>query len=264
MPRLLALLVSVIVVFAVLASTPLGAQTFDYAVELDQSFVTTGCQGPSQCLCPVQFLGNMNGSFSLSFVDQQGDTAIYAVEDIEWLLEVGTPNEHPATGSGTFSIDETQGIQEIDVTLTINGVTSDYSSFGPVDAAPGFPDVVVFNLFFQVNVCVYDGLLVSATLVPPANEPFLRGDADGDGTTNGLVDGLFLLDSQFLGGPEPTCRDAADVDDDGVLNGLVDTLYLLAYSFIGGPPPPDPGPSSCGTDPTAEELDCAVASEGCP
>ncbi len=264
MPRLLALLASVIAVLAVLASPPLVAQTFTYAIELDQSLVTTGCQGPSPCDCAIFFVGNIDGNFSLTFVEQQGDTEIYAFEDIEWLLEAGSPNEQLATGSGTFSLNETDGTQEVDVTVIVNGVASDYSTFGPAPAGADFPNAVFFDIFSQINGCIYDGLLVNATLVPPADEPFLRGDVDGGGTVNGLVDGLFLLGFQFLGGPEPTCHNAADIDDDGVLNGLVDTLYLLAYSFIGGPPPPDPGPTSCGVDPTADGLDCAVASANCP
>ena len=32
---------------------------------------------------------------------------------------------------------------------------------------------------------------------------FIRGDADGDGTFNGLADGIHLLTHGFLGGPPP-------------------------------------------------------------
>ena len=88
---------------------------------------------------------------------------------------------------------------------------------------------------------------------------FLRGDADGDGTVNGLVDGLFVLNFQFIpGSPEPPCLDAADADDSGSVNGLVDGLFILNFQFAGGAPPPDPGPMSCGEDPTADATLCAV------
>ena len=86
--------------------------------------------------------------------------------------------------------------------------------------------------------------------------PFQRGDADGNGAFNGLVDALYILQFQFGGGPPPACDDAADVDDDGVLNGLVDALFALAFQFAGGPPPPPPGPNACGNDPTGDLLGC--------
>jgi hypothetical protein len=38
---------------------------------------------------------------------------------------------------------------------------------------------------------------------------------------------------------------------------MVDCAYLTSYLFYGGPPPPAPFPA-CGTDPTADELDCAT------
>lgn len=249
---------------AIAVTAPVAAQSLDYDLLVGQSFVSTGCQGPSPCDCPIFFVGELDGTFTLTFVEQQGDVAVYTLDAIDWVLLPGTPSEQTATGSGTFRINELDGTQEVDVDLTINGVPFEYSTFGPTFANPDFPDFIGVEIYSMVDVCTYDGLFLAAALVPPANEPFYRGDADGDGVVNGLVDGLFLLDFQFLGGPEPSCSDAADVDDDGVLNGLVDTLFLLAYAFTGGSPPPDPGPTICGIDPTADGLDCATASANCP
>lgn len=91
----------------------------------------------------------------------------------------------------------------------------------------------------------------------PDNVDFTRGDADADGSFNGLVDALFILFYQFDGGPEPPCFDSADADDDGVVNGLVDALFVLAFQFSGGDPPPPPPPGGpCGSDPTADNLGC--------
>ena len=94
---------------------------------------------------------------------------------------------------------------------------------------------------------------------------FLRGDIDGNGTVNGLVDGLFVLAFQFIpGSPAPPCNDADDVDDSGTLNGLVDGLFLLNYQFIpASPAPPNPGPNTCGPDPTGDGLDCAESPAIC-
>ena len=84
---------------------------------------------------------------------------------------------------------------------------------------------------------------------------FIRGDVDANGTRNTLIDGLFLLDFGFLGGPPPPCMDTADVDDDGMINALVDALNLLGFGFLDGeaPPPPFLG---CGSDPTPDMLEC--------
>ena len=92
---------------------------------------------------------------------------------------------------------------------------------------------------------------------------FRRGDADGNGTFVGLLDGVFILSFQFVpGSPAPPCMDAADADDDGSFSGLVDAFYLLNYQFLpGNPPPPDPGPFTCGVDPSADALGCDSA---CP
>ena len=91
-----------------------------------------------------------------------------------------------------------------------------------------------------------------------------RGDADSNGTTNGLADGLFLLNFGFLpGSPAPLCMDAADVDDSGMVNGLLDALMILNFQFVPGSlPPPAPGPAVCGSDPTDDALDCG--SYPCP
>ena len=85
---------------------------------------------------------------------------------------------------------------------------------------------------------------------------FIRGDADGNGVFNGLVDALFTISFRFQGGPIGPCFEAMDANGDGVFNGLVDGLFILAHQFQGGPPPPAPYPS-CGSDPEPE------ASIGC-
>ena len=77
---------------------------------------------------------------------------------------------------------------------------------------------------------------------------FIRGDGNADGILNALVDGLYLLEFGFLGGPPPPCFEAADVSGDGNFNALADVLYLLSFGFLGGPPPPAPFPA-CQPDP---------------
>lgn len=92
---------------------------------------------------------------------------------------------------------------------------------------------------------------------PLALQDFIRGDADGDGTFNGLADGLYTLEHGFLGGPAPPCMESADADADGIFNALADGLYVLEHAFLGGPPPGAPYPA-CGADPDEpNSLGCA-------
>ena len=90
--------------------------------------------------------------------------------------------------------------------------------------------------------------------VPPTEE-FIRGDADGSGSFVGIVDGLYVLNFGFAGGPPPPCMKTADADDSGSVQAIVDGLYLLNFAFAGGPTPPPPFPS-CDPDPTVDALDC--------
>ncbi len=85
---------------------------------------------------------------------------------------------------------------------------------------------------------------------------FRRGDADSNGTIE-ITDGIFTLNYLFLGGQAVACPDAADANDDGQLN-ISDAIFLLGYLFLGGQEPPTPGPSSCGPDPTRDDLEPCV------
>ncbi len=90
---------------------------------------------------------------------------------------------------------------------------------------------------------------------PPRTEgaQFRRGDVDGNGQLE-ITDPINNLAYQFLGTFQPTCLDACDFDDNGRVE-ITDPIGNLAYQFLGENPPGDPGPSSCGIDPTADELD---------
>lgn len=88
---------------------------------------------------------------------------------------------------------------------------------------------------------------------------FRRGDSNGDGSLD-VSDAVNVLEVIF-GSASSTCLDAADFNDDGDLN-IADAVYGLATLFSGGATPPDPGPDSCGFDPTEDQLDCQSYS-GC-
>jgi hypothetical protein len=95
---------------------------------------------------------------------------------------------------------------------------------------------------------------------------FLRGDCNGDGEVVGTVtDAVFLLQFNFLGGPEPLCLAACDANGDGEVGGVVtDAVYVLAFNFLGGRSPVDPFPA-CGASSSAADaaLGCESPPQSC-
>ena len=81
-------------------------------------------------------------------------------------------------------------------------------------------------------------------------EYFLRGDADGDGFFNALLDAIRLLDWGFGPAAEPPCMRAADADGNDDVDALLDALLILNFAYGGGGAPPAPFPE-CGTQPVA-------------
>jgi hypothetical protein len=103
---------------------------------------------------------------------------------------------------------------------------------------------------------------------PPSSGPFLRGDCNGDGAVSGVVtDAVFMLNFNFLGGPEPSCVAACDADADGAFSGTVtDAVYVLNFNFLGGPAPPVPPFPGCGLSHHESDaaLGCANPLAACP
>ncbi len=89
-------------------------------------------------------------------------------------------------------------------------------------------------------------------LCRPPSQGFRRGDSNEDANVD-ISDAVFSLSYLFLGGPTPTCLDAADANDDGRVD-LSDAVYTLGFKFLGGPEIPAPGPNNCGKDPTTDSL----------
>jgi hypothetical protein len=90
--------------------------------------------------------------------------------------------------------------------------------------------------------------------VPPSTGGgFRRGRINGDGQFD-ISDCIFLLGFMYLSEGSLTCLDAADANDDGQLD-VSDVISMLGYIFLGSKAPSAPF-SSCGTDPTADSLDC--------
>jgi hypothetical protein len=92
-----------------------------------------------------------------------------------------------------------------------------------------------------------------------ARPSFIRSELNNDNRRD-VADAIYLFNFLFIGGPRPTCLDAADVNDDGRAD-MADAIWIISYQFRGGPPPFAPFPA-CGKDPTDDELNC-LSFPGC-
>ncbi|MCI0652637.1 MAG: hypothetical protein L0Z55_12230 [Planctomycetes bacterium] len=155
-----------------------------------------------------------------------------------------------------------------ELTVEYSDVEGSYAGTGNIDLDPLFVDLEQGDLHLTAeSPCIdagdpedppdLDGTVADMGAYFYMQFGFLRGEVDGNGTVNALLDAIALLAWQFGGGEAPSCMDAADADDNGVVNALLDALYLLHWNFLGGSSPPDPGPATCGVDYTEDELDCA-------
>ena len=78
-----------------------------------------------------------------------------------------------------------------------------------------------------------------------------------------MTDAVYTLNHLFLGGPEPSCADAADANDSGEVD-LSDSVFTLAWLFLGGEEPPAPFLLGCGRDSTEDALECeSFVAEAC-
>ncbi len=84
---------------------------------------------------------------------------------------------------------------------------------------------------------------------------FRRGDVNSDGFVD-LADAIFGLDFLFREGAFPDCRKAADTTDDGRIT-VTDSIWILLHLFGSKPSLPRPYPT-CGSDATADDLDCGA------
>ncbi len=200
----------------------------------------------------------------------------------ERTLEIDLPNGQVCTGE----IDTDLPIQTVNTEmLNLFGILNDdpdfemlsvcagtdlgYDSPGQLTLVQDDMDPTVFELIseFDINYCiefagaaggVLDGLSGStvggAVMSSGSMQSFRRGDANGDGSFD-VADPVFLLNFLFVPGSPPLgCPDAADVNDDGS-NNIADGVTALSALFIPGQPgPPAPGSTTCGTDPTFDDL----------
>ncbi len=207
------------------------------AAVLDASEAGPSGFSPTGAVVPLS-----TGAFGMFFVPQTDDYIGFAESDgglLNWTVTRGADNPIVSTSANAAAPDPARPeIKEIAVLEGSFGWDLYFDG-----AAPGGP---------LLNRAVGRFSIVESSTVE-----FVRGDSNGDGAL-GIADAIFALSFLFSGGPS-LCHDALDTDDSGALD-LADPINLLGYLFSMGPAPTLPFPD-CGTDPTADTLDCLA--RGC-
>ncbi|MEM7263694.1 MAG: hypothetical protein AAF488_17025 [Planctomycetota bacterium] len=230
-----------------------GQTAFEF--EIETGTMSNGCAPPSPCLCPVFLVGDIDGTFTLTPIPGSlGPIFEYSVDVAEWT--VSTPPAPPLLtifGSGTYMIDVSTGLHEMNLTLDVGGAIQDYTSGAFVAGGEDFPTSLSIYLYHSISGCEYNGLWIDTSSFTIPEPLFVRGDCNDDGSAD-ISDAIAILGQLFIPGtPAETCPDACDVNDDGA-NDVGDAIYQLASLFVAGSPaPPAPYPN-CDFETTGDAL----------
>jgi len=134
----------------------------------------------------------------------------------------------PVTGVG--DIDQNSGDKRM------------FASFGPFDFAPNDTQQIVV----KIGVGQGEDRLSSVTSLKEVLNfnvfedtccIGIRGDINGDGDDNSVLDLTYLIDYMFKGGPAAICPKEADLNNDGRSATILDLTFIIDDIFRGGPSP---------------------------
>ena len=113
-----------------------------------------------------------------------------------------------------------------------------FVSFGPINFAPNDTQQIIIKL----GVGQDDDPISSITSLKEILNfdnccDGIRGDIDGDGDDNSVIDLNYLVDYMFRGGPAPICRVEADLNFDGQFATILDLTFIIDDLYRGGPSP---------------------------
>ncbi len=178
--------------------------------------------------------------FSLTFIPGVG---LFAVDTVEGGLHQLNTSTGAPTLVGVSGVVPVYDIS-YDASLGVLVAVTQFELFH-IDPLDGSPTLILSGIPESFSLSNVD---VALSL-----NPFIRGDANGDGSLS-LADAFAVIDVAFSASPVmPPCPDAADYDDNGVLN-VSDVLGLLNGLFAPGAVPPSAPGFSCGDDTTIDLL----------
>jgi len=257
-------------------SSPIAAALGANAVST--LLATDSTQGYDDQECPFNGLGFMAKDIWLTFTPaQSGLLAISACNSIDWDSDLVVYTGSCTTLSQVACSGDALGClftsQVLGLPVTAGqALRIRLGGWGSTDAGVG--TLTIEFLEPEAGNCSdgadndLDGLAdcldpeCATDPVCTAGPHFRRGDFNGSGGIPDISDAVNFLGVIFLGTGAPPCDDACDANDDGAMN-IADAVYLLAYLFSGGAAPPQPGPATCGIDPTLDMLGCGNTAS-CP
>ncbi len=137
--------------------------------------------------------------------------------------------------------DPVTGLGDIDTNSTDVRMMA---TFGPLTFAPGDTQEIFFKLAVGHS---YDRLTSITRLKeilnfnPPSFEDTccigIRGDIDGNGDGNSVIDMTYLINNMFRGGPASPCPREADLNNDGRSATILDLTFIIDDLYRGGPSP---------------------------
>jgi hypothetical protein len=65
----------------------------------------------------------------------------------------------------------------------------------------------------------------------------IRGDANGDGIDNNVLDLTYIINDIYRGGPPSPCIEESDLNGDGTPANVLDLTFIINDIYRGGPPP---------------------------
>ena len=137
--------------------------------------------------------------------------------------------------------DPVTGLGDIDTNSTDVRMMA---TFGPLTFAPGDTQEIVFKLAVGHSNDYLSSITRLKEILnfnPPSFEDTccigIRGDIDGDGDDNGVLDLTYLIDYIFRGGPAPLCPREADLNNDGLSATILDLTSIIDDIFRGAPSP---------------------------
>jgi len=207
------------------------------------------------------------GFLDVQFVNQSADLGVTSVvtlrsgtvhlrgasEPIPLGADPGWHYDFPIGSSGVLWLPNKDADYVLEKLSTENKFWIDGRIVGAIDE-------VVSGHTFTIDELDGPGLPnVQLRLLGPPGPVFRRGDANGDAGFD-ISDAVFTLAQLFIPGSPPTeCDVSVDANVDGVMD-ISDAVFMLAALFIPGSPVlPPPGGSTCGTDSSADGLECVFA-----
>jgi hypothetical protein len=116
------------------------------------------------------------------------------------------------------------------------------ASFGPIDFRPNDTQQIIFKLGVGQDTSALSSLIDLHNVLnytPPSGNCCVgnRGDVDGNGTHNDILDMTYMINRIFRGGPASLCSAEADLDSNGTPSNILDLTFLIDDIFRGGPSP---------------------------